>query len=139
MEDGLRWEMTYDGIRPSVEDNIWWKTTFSGKLPLVQDDLWCKITFSGRQPSVEEALEWKMTFPGTSMEDNLHWKTIFTGRRSLVKNSSFESHSTTEPKPELLSAVLTRDRICHHREMYAALCMHTCAEKTIFLGKDIIM
>ena len=47
-----------------------------------------------------------------------------------------DSHSTTDPKPEILSAVLTGNRISHDGKMYAALCMCTCAEKTIFFGKD---
>ena len=47
----------------------------------------------------------------------------------------FDSHSTTEPKPELLSADSNRNRICRCGKMYMALCMHTCVEKTTFLGK----
>ena len=47
-----------------------------------------------------------------------------------------DSHSTTDPKPESLSAVWTGDRISRDWEMYAALLMYTCAEKTTFLGKD---
>ena len=47
-----------------------------------------------------------------------------------------DSHSTTDPKPEILSAVYTGNRINVMEEMYAALCMCTSAEKTTFLGKD---
>ena len=47
-----------------------------------------------------------------------------------------DSHSTTEPEMEMLSAIATKNRICRCGKMYAALCMHTCAEKAKFLGKD---
>ena len=42
-----------------------------------------------------------------------------------------DSHSTTDPK-------LFKPEIEFHmmEEMYAALCMCTCAEKTTFFGKD---
>ena len=44
--------------------------------------------------------------------------------------------NAADPKPEILSAVYTGNRINVMEEMYAALCMFTCAEKTTFLGKD---
>ena len=43
-----------------------------------------------------------------------------------------DSHSTTDPKPDIQSAVLTGNRISRDGKMWAAL----CAEKTRFLGKD---
>ena len=46
-----------------------------------------------------------------------------------------DSHSTTEPKPEFLSAGSNRNRICHRRKMYAALCMHTFAEEKKIYAK----
>ena len=46
-----------------------------------------------------------------------------------------DSHSTTEPKPELLSAVSNGIKICRCRKMYAALCMHTFAGKKLFWAK----
>ena len=39
-----------------------------------------------------------------------------------------DSHSTTDPEPEIEFNVM--------EEMYPALCMCMCAEKTTFLGKD---
>ena len=48
--------------------------------------------------------------------DDLRWKTNFDERRPSMS------------KPEIEFHVM--------EEMYAALCMCTCAEKTIFLGKD---
>ena len=47
-----------------------------------------------------------------------------------------DSHSTTDLKPEILSAVQTGNRFHVMEEMYAALCMYTCAKKTTILGKD---
>ena len=38
-----------------------------------------------------------------------------------VWTPTLDSHSTTEPKPELLSAVSTINKICHRRKMYASL------------------
>ena len=46
-------------------------------------------------------------------EDDFQWKMTFDGRRYLTE---IEFHMI--------------------KEMYAALCMCMCAEKTIFLGKD---
>ena len=60
----------------------------------------------------------------------------FGGRLPLVVTAPLNSHSTNEPKFELLSAVPTGNRICHRRKMYAALYMHTCAEKKTYFGKD---
>ena len=89
-----------------VEDNLRWKATFEERQPLVEDNLWWKTTFGGRQPSGEAG----------------------------VVTPPHDIHSTT--RLELLSAVSTRNRICHQRKMYAALYMHTCAEKTTFLAKE---
>ena len=55
------------------------------------------------------------------VEDYLWWKTTISGRQPLVVTPPLDSHSTTEPQPELLSAVSTRNRIFLHRKMYAAL------------------
>ena len=72
------------------------------------------------------------------MEDDLWGKMTLSGIRPLCKpNFGGDSPlSTTEPKSELLSVVSAQDRIYHRGKMYVALCMHTCAEKMIFLGKD---
>ena len=68
------------------------------------------------------------------MEDDLWWKMTFGGRQPSVVTPPLDSHSTTEPKEELLSAVSTGSRICHCRKMNVALCMHMCPEKKSFLG-----
>ena len=48
-----------------------------------------------------------------------------------------DSHSTTDAKQEMLSAVKTGNRIRRDgKKMYAALRMCTCAEKTTVFGKD---
>ena len=71
-------------------------------------------------------------------QEKLRWQTTFGGRQPLVLTLTpfFDSHSKTESKLELQSAASTRNRICHHRKMYVALCMHMVAEKKTFLGKD---
>ena len=43
-----------------------------------------------------------------------------------------DSHSRTDPQPEILSAVLTGNRIPHDGRNVRG----TCAEKTTSLGKD---
>ena len=91
-----------------------------GRQPLGEDDLLWKATFGGRQPLVEEDFLSKMTFGG----------------RQTSVIPPLDSHSTTEPKLELLSAVSTRNRICHHRTMYAALYMHKATY--IFLKWQIL-
>ena len=45
-------------------------------------------------------------------------------------------HSTTNPNSEMLSAVLTGNRIRRDERNVRALGMRTCSEKTTFLGKD---
>ena len=47
-----------------------------------------------------------------------------------------DSHSTTDPTPEIQSAVLTGIEFHVMEEMYAALCMCACAKKTTFVDKD---
>ena len=43
------------------------------------------------------------------VEDNLQRKTTFGGRQPLVVTPPLDSDIRTEPKPELLSAVSTRN------------------------------
>ena len=88
MEDDLRWKTTFDGRRPSMEDDLQWKTTFDGRQPSMEDDLWWKTTFDGRRPSKEDDLRWKMTLEGRRplMEDNLRWKTTFDERRHSMED-----------------------------------------------------
>ena len=56
--------------------------------------------------------------------------------QKLLMTPPLDSHNTTEPNPEMLSAVSTRNRICHHGKIYVTLCVHTSAENTSFLVKD---
>ena len=76
------------------------------------DNLWWKTTFGGKESWVK---------------NNLWWKTISSQRRHLVLTPPLDSAIRNELKQELLSAVSTRNRICHRRKMYGALCMHICA------------
>ena len=48
MEDDLRWNKTFGGIKLLVEDDLRWKTTFGGRRPSVEDNFWWKTTFDGR-------------------------------------------------------------------------------------------
>ena len=50
--------------------------------------------------------------------------------KKLFLTSHLDRHSTTKPKPDMLSAVSTRSRIWHHWKIAAALCMQACTEKT---------
>ena len=83
-EDDLRWYTTFDGRQPLMEDELWWKTTFDGRRPLTEDDLWRNTTFDGRRPSIGCIV--------------YYLKKMFT-------TPHLDSHSTADPKPEILSAV----------------------------------
>ena len=48
----------------------------------------------------------------------------------------FDSHNTTDLKPEILSAVSTGNEFPVMEEIYVASRIRMCAEKTKFLGKD---
>ena len=52
--------------------------------------------------------------------------------KKLLMTPHLDSHSTADPKPEILSEI----EFQVIEKMYTALCMCTCAEKTIILGKD---
>ena len=97
---------------PLMEDNLWWKTTFNRKQPLAEDNLWRKMTFDERRPFAETTFEKRWTM----VEDNLWRKTTFDVRRRSIGSIVYYlkkmfttpplgSHSTTDPKPEILSAV----------------------------------
>ena len=100
-----------------------WKTTLDGRRPLTEDDLWRKTTFDRRWP-------W--------------WMTTFDVRRPLIGclvyylNKKFmtphlDSHSTTDPKPEILSAVLTGNRISRDgRNVRGIMHVHMCRKDDIF-------
>ena len=101
------------GRRPSMEEDLWQKTTFDGRGPLTEDDLWQKTTFDWRQPLTEDD----------------HLKKCL---RLLTLTA------TAQMTPNQKSYQLSKPEIEFHmmEEMYAALCMRGCAEKTTFLGKD---
>ena len=93
-----------------MEDNLRWKTTFDGRQPLMEDDL-----------------QWKTTFDRVFSilpEKKCLQLLILTATTQLTPNRKFYQLS----KPEIEFHVM--------EEMYAALCMSTSAEKTIFLHKD---
>ena len=89
-----------------MEDDLWRKTTFDGRRPLTEDDLWRKTTFD----RVYNILPEKM----------------FT-------TPHIDSHSTTDPKPEIQSAVLTGNRISRDgRNVRGIMHVHMCRKDDIF-------
>ena len=117
IKSNILWRrMTFDGRRRLTED-LWRKTTFDGRRYLTEDDLWQKTTFDGRQHLTEDELWRKTNFDGRRplTEDNLWWKSTFDGRQPFIglhyitgkisTTTHLDSHSTTNPKPEFLSAV----------------------------------
>ena len=102
-----------------MEDDLWWKTTFDGGQPSIEDDHQLKRSFGGRRNSIEDKLRWKTTFDGRwpTMEDDRQWKTTFNWRRPLLEDDLQQDDSSPSqsqhkwPQPEILSAVLTGNRI----------------------------
>ena len=112
MKDYLRRKMTFGGRRPLTEDHIRQKTTFDGRLPLSEYDLWRMMAFDGRRPSIRYEV--------------YYLKNMFT-------TPHLDSHSTTDPKPEILSAVLTGNRISHdQRNVRGIMHVHVCRKYDIF-------
>ena len=114
-EDDLLRKTTFDERQPLTEDDLLRKTTFDGRRPLTEDDLWRNMTFDGIWPLTEDDLWRMMTFDRRwpLAEDNLWRKTTFDGRLPLTEDDlkkifttpHLDSHSTTDPKPEILSVV----------------------------------
>ena len=73
-----------------MEDDLWQKTTFDGRRPLMEDNLWRKTTFDRRRPLIG---------------------CIVYYLKNMFSTPHLDSHSTTDPKPEILSAVQTGNRI----------------------------
>ena len=67
--------------------------------------------------------------------DKLSCATLGITDKKMFMTPPLDSHSTTEPKLDMLLAVSTGYRIWCHGKMYAALCMHMCVEKTTFFWK----
>ena len=112
---GQKWKWPKRGRRPSMEDNLWRKTTFDRRRPLTEDDFWWKTTFDERWPLTEDELWWKTSFDGRRplTEYDLWHKTTFDRRlgcivyylKYMCTTPHLDSHSTTYPKQEILSAV----------------------------------
>ena len=155
----LKTKMTFDGRQPLTEDSLWQKTTFNGRWPLTEDDLWRKTTLDRRWPLTEDDL-WrnttldrrqlltkddlwrKTTLSGNwpLMENDLQWKTTFNRVYSILKETNSYSSLPSQPQhnwpqTEILSAVLTGNRIsCEGRNVRGIMYVHVC-KKTTFLGK----
>ena len=54
------------------------------------------------------------------------------GNKNLFMTPPLDSHSTTEPKPDMLLSVSTRNSNLMSWKMYVALYMRTHTEKTTF-------
>ena len=100
------------------------------------------MTFDERLPWKEEDLRWKMTFDGRRPST----KTSFNRGRPLMEVSYITWKQcwklltltvTAQMTPSQKSYRLSKPEIVFHmmEEMYAALCMCTCAEKTTVFGK----
>ena len=83
----------------------------------MEDDLHWKTSLGGRQPSVEDDHRWQKTFGG---RHPLVVAPPLTAPAQLSQNWNF--YKLSQPEKEFA--------------MHAALCIHMCAEKKIFLGKD---
>ena len=166
MEFNLRWKTILDGRQILMEDDIWWKTTFDGRWPLMEYDIRQKTTFDRRQPMTEDDLWQKTTFDKRRplTENNLWQKTTFDRKQPLTKDNlwrktSFDGRqlsiglqyitwkkclrlltltATAQLTQIWKSYQLSTSEVEFHmmEEIYAALCMCTCAEKMAFLGKN---
>ena len=105
-----------------MEDDLWGRTIFGGRQPLTEDDFWWK-TFGGRRPLTEDDLCRKTTFDRVTV---YYLKKMFT-------TPHLDSHNTTGPKPEILSAVLTGNRISRDgRNVCGIMHVHVCRKDDIF-------
>ena len=95
----------------------------------MEDNFWRKTTIDGRRPLTEYNLRWKTTFDRVYSllpEKNVHDSSLLTLTATAQLTQYRKSYQLS--KPEIEFHVM--------EEMYAALRLCTCAEKTTFLGKD---
>ena len=140
----LKWAMPHSGLKPKNENvpkeeddlwwkkTFWWKTIFDRRRPLTENDLCRKTTFVGRQPLMEDDLRWKTTFNGR--QPSIGCIVYYLKKCLRLLTLTVPAQLTQNWK----SCQLSKPDIEFHvmEEMYAALCMCMCAEKTTFLGKD---
>ena len=119
--------MPHSGLKPKIEndpkeeDDLRWKTVLDGGRPLKEDDLWQKTTFDRKRPLTEDDLDRRRPLT----EDDLFSRLVtLTATAQLTPNQ--KSYQLYKPEKEFLVM----------EEMYAASCMHMCAEKTTFVGKE---
>ena len=150
--DGRQWRKTTSDVRwPLTKENLWWKTTFDGRQPLTEDNLWLKTTFDWRQPLTEDHLWRKTKFDRRqpSTNDDLWRKTTFDGGRpsivcivyymkKMFMSPHLDSQSTSDPKPEILWAVLTQKRIsCDGKNVHGITHAHVCSNDDISRQRGI--
>ena len=117
LKDDLRWKddlwpkTMFDQTRPLTEDDLLQKTTIDGERPLSEEDLWRKTIFDRRRPLIGCLV--------------YYLKKMFT-------TPHHDSHNTTDPKPEILSAVKTGKRIsCDGRNVRGIAHAHVCRKDDI--------
>ena len=83
------------------------------------------------------------------MEDDLSWKMTFDGRQpfdrvtlyylnKMITTPHLDSLSTTDPKPEILSAVLTENRISREgRNVRGIMHVHVGIKDNIFRQRQL--
>ena len=95
----------------------------------------------GEELHLEGCTRLELTQPNgrrRSLEDDLRWKTTLDRVTVYYLKKKFttlqlDSHSTTDPKPEILSAVLTGNRISGDgRNVCGIMHVHVCRKDDIF-------
>ena len=87
--------MPHSGLKPKNENDPKEEDDLDRRWPLTEDNFWQKTTFDRRRLLTEDNLWRKTTFDTVTV---YYLKKIFS-------TPHLDSHSTTEPKPEILSAV----------------------------------
>ena len=98
-----------------MEDDLSRKMTFDGRRPLMEDDLRRKTTFDGWQPLIGCIVDYL---------------------KKMFAKPYLDSLSTTDPKPEILSAVYTGNKIWRDRKNVCGITHEHMCRKDDFLGND---
>ena len=121
---------------------IWWKTTFDERR--TKDNRWRKTIFNRRRPLTADYLWRKTTFEMHNVGTVPTYKKTFDGRWTLIRcivyylkkcftTPHLDSHSTTDPKPDIQSAVQTGNRISHDgRNVFGIMHLHAWRKDNIF-------
>ena len=119
----------YKTFQTIKEELLWQKTTFDRRQPLAEDDLWQKTAFDRRWPLTEDDPQWKRTFDRVTV---YYLNKIFTPH--------LYSHSTTDSKSEILSAVYAGNRISRDgRNVCGIMHVNMCRKDNIFWQRGQIV